>query len=619
MKPLYTQWGETLDPNHVLEEYPRPLLHRNSFFNLNGYWNYRFCSPKDFPAFPAGARPSAFPDHLPDDFCAPWDGQILVPFSPESLLSGVNRQLMPGEYLWYERSLPAFFSKKKRLLLHFGAVDQSCRIYINQLPVGEHCGGYLPFTIDITAHVAGSSEPKLQVLVSDPSDTSWHARGKQKLKRGGMYYTAQSGIWQSVWLEEVPDNYITDLSAVPDADHGTVVIQAKAARRLPIQITIYAPQREDHLYEQAAKTPCRPKGEQKKTSANSVIATAAGFTGEDIRISLKPLRLWDCDNPWLYRYCVKTVPGDPAEPSDHVDSYFALRTFDITKDENGIPRICLNHQPQFQRGVLDQGYWSDGLYTAPADAAFIFDILSMKKMGYNMIRKHIKIEPQRWYYHCDRLGMVVWQDMVNGGTSYADWYVTYAGTAFSFLNIKPHDRHKRLLSRKDAEGREEFARELRSTIDLLKQHPSIAVWVIFNEGWGQFETKKMTELARAQDPSRLIDAASGWFDQGCGDLNSFHNYFFPMKLRPEKDRAAVLSEFGGYSMAVPDHVISEDLYGYGTYQDADSLQKAFNKRESEVNALIPAGLCASVYTQLSDIEDEVNGIFTFDRKVQKLR
>ena len=623
MKSLYTRWGKSLCPDHVLEEYPRPLLHRNSFCSLNGYWNYRFLSKEHLSSlckdtFGESANPGAFPNRLPEDSHMLWDGKILVPFSPESLLSGVNRQLMPEEYLWYERPLPAFFSGRGRLLLHFGAVDQSCRVFINQTPVGDHHGGYLPFTIDITDHVTGYSEPKLQVLVSDPSDTSWHARGKQKLQRGGMYYTAQSGIWQTVWLEEVPDNYITKLSAAPDADHGTVVVQAQAARRLPIQITIYAPQREDLFYDPDPAALSCTETEPAKAAAAAVIATAEGFTGEDIPISLQSLQLWDCDTPWLYRYCVKTVPTAHTEPTDYVDSYFAFRTFTIEKDEKGIPRICLNHRPQFQRGVLDQGYWSDGLYTAPADAALVFDILSMKKLGYNMIRKHIKIEPQRWYYHCDRLGMVVWQDMVNGGTSYADWYVTYAGTAFSLLNIKPSDRHKRLLSRRDAEGREEFAREVCSTIALLKQHPSIAVWVIFNEGWGQFETEKMTALTRTQDPTRLIDAASGWFDQGCGDLNSFHNYFFPMKLRPEKDRAAVLSEFGGYSMAIPDHVISEELYGYGTYQDTDSLQEAFENREAEVNALIPAGLCASVYTQVSDVEDEVNGIFTYDREIQKL-
>ena len=272
-----------------------------------------------------------------------------------------------------------------------------------------------------------------------------------------------------------------------------------------------------------------------------------------------------------------------------------------------------------QKGVLDQGYWPDGLYTAPADEAMVYDIRTMKSVGFNMIRKHIKIEPQRWYYHCDRLGMVVWQDMVNGGSAYQDWYVTYLATALSCKNIKVGDRSRWLLSRKDKKGRLEFVREMRGTIRLLKRHPSIAAWVVFNEGWGQFSTRKMTEIVRQEDGTRLIDSASGWFDQGCGDMQSVHNYFFKLEVKPEEERAAVLSEFGGIALQVQGHSACEELYGYGTYTELDALNQAYKELDEKVQALIPQVLCASVYTQVSDVEEEVNGVLTFDREVQKIK
>ncbi len=584
METLYTTWGETLDQEHVLPEYPRPLMVRDRYEILNGLWDYAF-SPSDV---------------LPTE----WEGKILVPFSPESLLSGVGRQLQPGEFLWYQRSLPIPSDPFGHLLLHFGAVDQQCRIFINGDPVGSHMGGYLPFTLDITEavrQVPHGEDPLLQVLVRDDSDTSYHARGKQKLQRGGMYYTAQSGIWQTVWTEWVPQHYIQELTVTPDPDQGTVTVCATAETSLPVQIIIGEPY----------------TGTQADAAPEFIpLTTGTGLCNQDISISLTDLHLWNCETPYLYPIRVTLDPA--SDTPDDISSYFALRTFSIEKDEKGIPRICLNHEPQFQRGVLDQGYWSDGLYTAPSDEALIYDIVTMKQLGYNMIRKHAKIEPQRWYYHCDRLGMVVWQDMVNGGTSYADWYVTYLGNVFSALHIKPKDRYRKLLSRQQPESREEFAREMSETIHQLKSHPSIAVWVIFNEGWGQFDTKAMTEQAKREDPSRLIDSASGWFDQGCGDFNSIHNYFFPLKIKPESHRASVLSEFGGYSMPVSGHIACKELYGYGTYHNKEELQAAFSKREAKVKALIPQGLCASVYTQVSDVEDEVNGILTYDRREQKL-
>ncbi len=612
MEQLYTRWGRDIDSGHVLQEYPRPLLQRESYVNLNGYWEYAVTKKN--------RRPEVY------------DGRILVPFSPESVLSGVSRQLQPDEYLWYRTKLPIEPDKLEagcRLILHFGAVDQACQIYVNGQKVSRHMGGYLPFSVDITEYCSGNcvssvgdgtlcrgssvksckmggaaaaSESELVLAVRDLSDTSYHARGKQKLKRGGMFYTAQSGIWQTVWMEYVPESYVEELLTEPELltapgpVRGAVRIRVCSAAQMPVRIRV----REPALY-------------NRKMSgfANSIIAEGIGLSNQEIEIPLPVMKPWTCEEPYLYYFTV--MMGD-----DTVESYFALRTFTIEKDSAGIPRICLNGQVQFQNGVLDQGYWPDGLYTAPSDKAFIFDILEMKKLGFNMLRKHIKIEPQRWYYHCDRLGMVVWQDMVNGGSYYKHWFVTYAATFFSRKRWMIRDNCLGLLSRAEQKGRREFVREMKETIRLLKGHPSIAVWVIFNEGWGQFHAEKMTELARACDDSRLIDQASGWFDQEGGSLQSIHHYFFRFKFLPERERATVLSEFGGYSLQIPGHSACEKLYGYGTHKNGENLNKAFWERMRKMKEQIPKGLCAGVYTQLSDVEEEVNGIFTYDREVRKI-
>lgn len=597
MKQLYTRWGRTLDPAHVLQEYPRPLLQRQSYVNLNGYWEYAIT--RKFQ------RPEVF------------DGRILVPFSPESVLSGVGRQLQPDEYLWYRRSLPVDSGKLQtgfRLILHFGAVDQACRVYINGNEVTRHTGGYLPFSADITQYCrkAGSvgedasagqtGNVDLLLAVRDLSDTSYHARGKQKLKRGGMFYTAQSGIWQTVWMEYVPAHYVEEILAVPDLKYRTVQITVRSSSELPVTVQIRRPA----LYQDDKESDI-----ELLKAARETIAEASGHAGHAIRLSLPVIRPWTCNEPYLYYFTV--TMGE-----DIVESYFALRDFTVEPDHNGIPRICLNGQPHFQNGVLDQGYWPDGLYTAPADAAYIFDITAMKQMGFNMLRKHIKIEPQRWYYHCDRLGMIVWQDMVNGGSSYKHWFVTYAATLCSRNKLWIPDSCLRLLSRTHREGRLEFVKEMKTTIRLLKGHPSIATWVLFNEGWGQFHARQITEIARTCDPSRLIDQASGWFDQNGGDLQSIHHYFFKLKFAPESKRATVLSEFGGYSMQIPMHCAYDKLYGYGTFKDTAGLQKAFKERMQKIQEQIPEGMCAGVYTQLSDVEEEVNGIFTYDREINKI-
>ena len=601
MKQLYTRWGRELDPQNVLPEYPRPLLRRSSYTNLNGYWDYAFT--REFK--------------IPEKY----DGQILVPFSPEAVLSGVSRQLMPDEYLWYRRIfiIEGWNGRKsgRRLILHFGAVDQACAVYVNGQRAARHTGGYLPFEADITQLVR-DGENELIVAVKDLSDTSCHARGKQRLERGGMFYTAQSGIWQTVWMEEVPETYIQTIESITDLDAGTVRVRVTAAENnkyegtevktsghqegdrasgLPVQVQIHRP----GLYTDS----CEYSG------AEEILCRAIGSAGEWIEIAIPDIMLWTCETPYLYFFTL--TMGE-----DRVESYFAMRRFSVEKDEKGIPRICMNGEVQFQNGVLDQGYWPDGLYTAPSDEAMIFDITEMKRCGFNMVRKHIKIEPQRWYWHCDRLGIVVWQDMVNGGEAYRYWFVTYLATVMSWRNIKIKDSHPWLLARRERTGRTEFVREMKETIRLLKGHPSICTWVIFNEGWGQFQTKELTRIAREADPDRLIDPASGWFDQGGGDLQSVHNYFFRLKVRPEKERAAVLSEIGGHTYREPDHSACEELYGYGACRDKEALGRAYRELTKKVKKLIPQGLCASVYTQWTDIEEEINGVYTWDREVRKI-
>ena len=597
MKQLYTRWGKNLDRDHVLEEYPRPLLMREDYQILNGWWDYAFTIDNKQPQ--------------------QYEGRILVPFSPETALSGVGRQLKPDEYLWYRRNfdLPGWDREKgqNRILLHFGAVDQSCEVRINGHKVKRHTGGYLPFEVDISRY-AQESANELIVAVKDLSDTSYHSKGKQKLNAGGMFYIAQSGIWQTVWLEKVPETYIKEIKTVPDIEKKIIRIKVsssystdkknvdKLSRNFPIEIKIRKP----GLYPD-------PVVKLSQISTEDMLETAVQAVSDKwIEIPIESISLWNCETPYLYYFEVKL--GD-----DRAISYFAMRKFSLeTKVHEEFPRICLNGEVQFQNGVLDQGYWPESLYTPPSDAAMIFDIQEMKKTGFNMVRKHLKIEPQRWYYHCDRLGIVVWQDMVNGGSYYKHWFVTYGATLLSWLRIPMRDVYPRLLSREAKAGRLEFIWEMKETIRLLGNHPSIAAWVIFNEGWGQFQTEDMTRIVRRLDPNRLIDQASGWFDQGGGDFSSLHNYFFKLFIRPERERASVLSEFGGYSYREPGHCAKEKLYGYGICKNKKDLEKRFLERWSGVRNLIPQGLSASIYTQWTDVEEEVNGVFTYDREVRKI-
>lgn len=571
MRQLKTRWADQVDKEHVLEEYPRPLLKRDSYVNLNGLWDYAITIEK--------GRPRSY------------DGKILVPFSPEAFLSGVNRQLQPAETLWYHRELPDEVKAEdgKRWLLHFGAVDQYAVVYVNGKRAARHLGGYLPFTVDVTDALRDEKNEVL-IQVRDYSDAFYYARGKQKLRRGGMFYTAQSGIWQTVWMEKVPDVYITDIVAAPLYDEKAfrikvLVRDGGSVQPVKVEVTVSSD----------GMKPVRVKGN----------------AGEEILISTGKFHAWSPEDPFLYD--IRVCAG-----ADSAGSYAAMRKVHVERDKEGIPRIYLNNRPYFQRGVLDQGYWPEGLYTPPCDEAMIYDIQMMKALGFNMLRKHLKIEPQRWYYHCDRLGMLVWQDMVNGGRSYRSWYVTYLATAMEYFHLHMPDSMLWLLRRRDERGRKQFVSEMKETIRRLYGHPSIVTWVIFNEGWGQFHAGEVTEIAKEEDDTRLIDQASGWFDQGGGDMRSIHNYFFPLEIIPQ-DRVTVLSEYGGYSLSVPEHRMYRKIYGYRIYRKPEELTKGYRGLiEKSVLPNIEKGLSAVIYTQLSDVEEEVNGILTYDRKFLKL-
>ena len=600
---LCTSWSEEADdgPEAVpLPEYPRPQMVRKNWTCLNGWWEYSF-------------RPAG--EEMGDP-----DGKILVPFSPETDRSGVGRTLQPGETLWYSRmveipEVPA----GHRFLLHFGAVDERCTIWWNDTEVGRHRNGYLPFTLDVTDSVRAGSNV-LRAAVQDDTDSGPACRGKQTLTPGGMYYHAQSGIWQTVWMETVPETFLTDLRITPDLETEAVDLQLCFSGKEVMEAVI------------------TPEGGQP--------LSFTGRSGMHARIPVPDPHLWTPDDPCLYPFRIEVRRAEEQEAesaasaegendsrnsaagsrvdsagragdADCVESYFAMRSFGTGADEAGRPCLLLNGAPFFFHGVLDQGYWPESLMTAPADEAFVFDIMEMKKAGFNMLRKHVKVEAARWYYHCDRLGMVVWQDMVNGGGPVPKLLETYLPTVIPAAGDLLKDDHYALLKREDVQAREEFEEDLRVLVRTLYNVPAIGLWTLFNEGWGQFDALRLTELIREEDPTRPIDHASGWFDQGGGDVRSIHNYFRDLKV--EKDpRAFVLSEYGGINCSIPGHAMSEDVYGYQK-SDTESFPGTFRNLMTEIGGLRAEGLAGAVYTQVSDIEEETNGILTYDRKAVKLQ
>ena len=565
---------------HPLPEYPRPALRRDSFESLNGLWQFAITKSAQLPR--------------------QWEGDILVPYSPETRASGVGRTLQPGEWLHYHRSFAPPAGSGGRVLLHFGAVDYACAVQVNGHLVGGHRGGYWPFTFDIT-EALNADHNRLWVAVQDPTGAGVQARGKQTLRPGGMFYPAQSGIWQTVWLERVPDNYIETLTVTPDYDARTVTVRARTAK----------PGGAVNLW-----AVVRAGGVTIAEDWGSAEADRDGAV--TLNIPEEHFFPWSPDSPFLYDLTVGTTQGEE-ESFDTVHSYFALRKWSCAPDARGVLRFCLNDRPLLLNGLLDQGYWPEGLYTPPSDAAVVHELQTIKELGFNLLRKHAKIEPQRWYYHCDKLGLIVWQDMVNGGEPYRLWFVTYLTNVLQPLLRKLPDTAalRGLLSRRSEASWEEYNRELEATVEALRGHPCIGCWVPFNEGWGQFDAAQAVETLRTLDPDRLVAEASGWYDQGGGDVDSRHNYFYPLHLRPGR-RTVALSEYGGIAWPMPGHEPPRRTYGYGTAKSRAELTGRYRKLQLEtVLPQLRNGLSALVYTQVSDVEDEVNGLFTYDRQAVK--
>jgi len=547
---LMTRWAKDVSPARVLPEYPRPQLVRKDWLNLNGAWDYAI-RPR------ADAAPAAF------------DGKILVPFPVESALSGVTTKVGESNRVWYRRTfdVPAGW-RDRRALLHFGAVDWEAEVVVNGHAVGAHRGGYGEFTFDVTSALTPSGPQELVVSVWDPTDTGTQPRGKQVNRPNGIWYTSVTGIWQTVWIEPAPATAIESLLITPDIDAGVVrvtVAATTAAADSTVNVIALEGARE--------------------------VGRASGRAGESLALRIPNARLWSPDNPFLYDLRIALSGGRANRASDDVTSYFGMRKTSLCKDDAGVIRMCLNNKPLFQVGPLDQGWWPDGLYTAPTDEALKYDIEVTKQLGFNMARKHVKVEPDRWYYWADRLGLIVWQDMPS--TS--------------------------LRGQRPADSAQQFELELKTLIDRRRNHPSIVMWVPFNEGWGQYDTPRIVDWIKSYDPTRLADNASGWTDAAVGDVHDVHAYPGPSSPKPEAARAAVLGEFGGLGLPLPGHTWqSQANWSYRGFTSQDALTDAYVALLERVHPLIGSpGLSAAVYTQTTDVEIEVNGLMTYDREVIK--
>jgi hypothetical protein len=536
---LRTKWAAEVTPTRALPEYPRPEMARPGWQNLNGLWDYAIVEA-------SAAKPETFA------------GKILVPFAVQSQLSGVATPVTDQQRLWYRRAFRApALSRGSRMLLHFGAVDWETHVFVNGRQVGTHSGGYDPFSLDITSAIKGSGDQELVVSVWDPTDKGPQPRGKQVLEPKSIWYTAVTGIWQTVWLETVPDAYITHLEIGTDASAGTitVIVRSNSGASGNAQVVV--------------------------NDGGRAVATGTGPADQPIILRVPQAKLWSPDQPFLYDLHVKLG-------RDEVQSYAGIRTIAVQRDGAGVNRLFLNGKPLFEYGLLDQGWWPDGLYTAPTDEALASDIETTKRLGFNLIRKHVKVEPARWYYHADRLGVLVWQDMPSGGDT-------------------------------TPQNRDMFAAELEHVVDALRTHPSIIMWVPFNEGWGQHETEQYVQWLKQKDPSRLVNNASGWTDKGVGDVSDVHSYPSPIRPPLEDKRAAVLGEFGGLGLPLEGHTwIEKGNWGYRSYKTTDELGQAYRDLLYQLRILAGEGLSAAIYTQTTDVEIEVNGMLTYDRAVVKL-
>jgi len=558
---IKTAWAEQINPQSVLPEYPRPLIERTDWTNLNGLWEYAI-KPR------GTAEPSSF------------DGQILVPFAIESSLSGVMKEVGDANELWYKRSftIPSGW-RNKNIILNFGAVDWKADVFINDILIGSHKGGFAPFSFDITPYLSGKTTHKLVVRVWDPTDKGYQPRGKQVNNPEGIWYTPVTGIWQTVWLEPVAANHITAIKSIPCIDSGSLNVTVSTSKCNTTDIV-----------------------EVKLMDKGQVVASAKGLQGMELRLGVQNPTLWDTNNPYLYD--MKVSINSNGKVVDEVKSYTAFRKISAKRDANGIMRMQLNNKDLFHYGPLDQGWWPDGLYTAPTDEALLYDIKKTKDWGFNMIRKHVKVEPARWYYHCDKEGILVWQDMPSGDMG---------------NNWAPHQYNGGTDKKRTAESITNFYQEWKEIMDLCISNPSVVVWVPFNEAWGQFDTEKVAEWTASYDPSRLVNPASGGNHRPCGDILDLHNYPGPSMFLFDAERVNVLGEYGGIGLPLEEHLWWQKRnWGYIQFKSVNEVTAEYVKYANELKDMVKRGFSAAVYTQTTDVEGEVNGLMTYDRKKIKI-
>lgn len=554
---IKTAWADKLTPENVWQEYPRPLLERTDWVNLNGLWSYTIVNP--------GVVPDSY------------DGSILVPFAVESSLSGVQKTVGRDKRLWYKRTftVPSGW-KGKRVLLHFGAVDWQTEVFVNGIKVGSHTGGYTPFYFDITSCLQ-KGEQSLVVSVFDPTNDGFQPRGKQVKNPGGIYYTPVTGIWQTVWLEPVADAHLEGIVSVPDIDRQTIRVEPKIKGEA------------DFLLVQVKEE-------------GKLVSEARTVPGQAITLPVPSPKLWSPESPFLYTMELTLYRSGVA--IDKASSYFGMRKISMAADKAGIQRMFLNNKPYFQFGPLDQGWWPDGLYTAPCDEALAFDIVKTKELGFNMIRKHVKVEPARWYYHADKLGVLVWQDMPSGDNSP------------SWINQRYFDG---LEFQRSPESEANFRAEWKAIMDLCYSNPSVVVWVPFNEAWGQFKTVEITEWTMQYDRSRLVNSASGGNFYPTGHIVDLHNYPGPAMYLYDAKRVNVLGEYGGIGLAKEGHLWAADRnWGYVQFKSEKEVTDEYVKYALQLQDFVKRGFSGAVYTQTTDVEIEVNGLMTYDRKLMKV-